>query len=179
MKTHYTHRGCSQVGIIRALSEAGIPVDLIGGTSIGSLIGALYAEERSVSRMTVRARQWAMVRPSTWTLTFMQYMQNHALSCLFCAQQDFGSIFKKITDLTYPVTSMFTGASFNSSVRGIFQDKQIEVQLFDTWHCTIQAIINKSKSWAYVCLFMVGPLDLLFQHHHRHHCLLHESAHWW
>lgn len=63
MKTHYTHRGCSQVGIIRALSEAGIPVDLIGGTSIGSLIGALYAEERNVSRMTVRARQWAMVRP--------------------------------------------------------------------------------------------------------------------
>uniref|UniRef100_A0A8C2D5U2 lysophospholipase n=1 Tax=Cyprinus carpio TaxID=7962 RepID=A0A8C2D5U2_CYPCA len=93
-------RGCSQVGIIRALSEAGIPVDLIGGTSIGSLIGALYAEERSVSRMTVRARQW-----------------------------DFGSIFKKITDLTYPVTSMFTGASFNSSISGIFQDKQIE----DLW----------------------------------------------
>uniref|UniRef100_A0A673JVK5 lysophospholipase n=1 Tax=Sinocyclocheilus rhinocerous TaxID=307959 RepID=A0A673JVK5_9TELE len=88
-------RGCSQVGIIRALSEAGIPVDLIGGTSIGSLIGALYAEERSVSRMTVRARQWAM----------------------------------KITDLTYPVTSMFTGASFNSSISGIFQDKQIE----DLW----------------------------------------------
>ncbi|KAI2664770.1 Patatin-like phospholipase domain-containing protein 7 [Labeo rohita] len=95
-------RGCSQVGIIRALSEAGIPVDLIGGTSIGSLIGALYAEERSVSRMTVRARQWAM---------------------------DFGSIFKKMTDLTYPVTSMFTGASFNSSISGIFQDKQIE----DLW----------------------------------------------
>uniref|UniRef100_A0A671NS05 lysophospholipase n=1 Tax=Sinocyclocheilus anshuiensis TaxID=1608454 RepID=A0A671NS05_9TELE len=87
-------RGCSQVGIIRALSEAGIPVDLIGGTSIGSLIGALYAEERSVSRMTVRARQWAM-----------------------------------ISDLTYPVTSMFTGASFNSSISGIFQDKQIE----DLW----------------------------------------------
>lgn len=90
------------MGIIRALREAGIPVDLIGGTSIGSLIGALYAEERSISRMTVRARQWAM---------------------------DFGSIFKKITDLTYPVTSMFTGASFNSSISGVFQDKQIE----DLW----------------------------------------------
>ncbi|TRY81936.1 hypothetical protein DNTS_013393 [Danionella cerebrum] len=95
-------RGCSQVGIIRALSEAGIPVDLIGGTSIGSLMAALYAEERSISRMTVRARQWAM---------------------------DFGSIFKKITDLTYPVTSMFTGASFNNSISAVFQDKQIE----DLW----------------------------------------------
>ena len=55
-------RGCSQVGIMRAVSEAGIPVDLIGGTSIGSLMGALYAEDRSHSRMRMRAREWAMVR---------------------------------------------------------------------------------------------------------------------
>lgn len=55
-------RGCSQVGIMRALSEAGIPVDLIGGTSIGSLMAALYAEDRSHSRMRIRAREWAMVR---------------------------------------------------------------------------------------------------------------------
>lgn len=54
-------RGCSQVGILRALTEAGIPVDLIGGTSIGSMMGALYAEERSYSRMRIRAREWAMV----------------------------------------------------------------------------------------------------------------------
>lgn len=54
-------RGCSQVGIIRALNEAGIPIDLVGGTSIGSFIGALYAEEKSYSRMRVRAREWAMV----------------------------------------------------------------------------------------------------------------------
>ncbi|RXN32044.1 patatin-like phospholipase domain-containing 7 [Labeo rohita] len=122
-------RGCSQVGIIRALSEAGIPVDLIGGTSIGSLIGALYAEERSVSRMTVRARQWAM---------------------------DFGSIFKKMTDLTYPVTSMFTGASFNSSISGIFQDKQIEVHLtlHNTNYYKHSYVLNMAEiqtRLAYVC----------------------------
>ncbi|XP_036454331.1 LOW QUALITY PROTEIN: patatin-like phospholipase domain-containing protein 7 [Colossoma macropomum] len=95
-------RGCSQVGIIRALCEAGIPVDLVGGTSVGSLMGALFAEERSYSRMRVRAREWAM---------------------------EFGSMFKKILDLTYPVTSMFTGASFNSSIGGVFKNKQIE----DLW----------------------------------------------
>lgn len=50
------------MGILRALTEAGIPVDLIGGTSIGSLMGALYAEDRSYSRMRVRAKEWAMVR---------------------------------------------------------------------------------------------------------------------
>lgn len=46
---------------MRALHEAGIPVDLVGGTSIGSMMGALYAEERSYSRMRIRAREWAMV----------------------------------------------------------------------------------------------------------------------
>ena len=47
---------------MHAVHEAGIPVDLIGGTSIGSLMGALYAEDRSHSRMGTRAREWAMVR---------------------------------------------------------------------------------------------------------------------
>lgn len=53
------------MGILRALCEAGIPVDLVGGTSIGSLMGALFAEDRSYSRMRMRAREWAMVRDKT------------------------------------------------------------------------------------------------------------------
>uniref|UniRef100_A0A8C3AJ02 lysophospholipase n=1 Tax=Cyclopterus lumpus TaxID=8103 RepID=A0A8C3AJ02_CYCLU len=92
-------RGCSQVGIMRALCEAGIPVDLIGGTSIGSLMGAIYAEDRSHSRMKMRAKEWAM---------------------------EMTSVFKKVLDLTYPVTSMFSGAAFNSSISNVFKSKQIE-----------------------------------------------------
>ncbi|KPP73061.1 patatin-like phospholipase domain-containing protein 7-like [Scleropages formosus] len=95
-------RGCCQVGILRALNEAGIPVDLIGGTSIGALMGALYAEDRSYSRMRIRAREWAM---------------------------EMTSVFKKVLDLTYPVTSMFSGAAFNSGISNVFQSKQIE----DLW----------------------------------------------
>uniref|UniRef100_A0A4W6CG66 lysophospholipase n=1 Tax=Lates calcarifer TaxID=8187 RepID=A0A4W6CG66_LATCA len=95
-------RGCSQVGIMRAICEAGIPVDLIGGTSIGSLMGALYAEDRSHSRMRMRAKEWAM---------------------------EMTSVFQKVLDLTYPVTSMFSGAAFNSSISNVFKSKQIE----DLW----------------------------------------------
>lgn len=47
--------------MLKALEEAGVPVDLVGGTSIGSFIGALYAEERSASRTKQRAREWAKV----------------------------------------------------------------------------------------------------------------------
>ncbi|XP_039178861.1 patatin-like phospholipase domain-containing protein 7 isoform X2 [Crotalus tigris] len=95
-------RGCSQVGVIRALNEAGIPVDMIGGTSIGSFMGALYAEERSYTQMRIKARQWAM---------------------------NMNSVLKTVLDLTYPITSMFSGASFNNGVCDIFRDKQIE----DLW----------------------------------------------
>uniref|UniRef100_A0A8D2LPP0 lysophospholipase n=1 Tax=Varanus komodoensis TaxID=61221 RepID=A0A8D2LPP0_VARKO len=95
-------RGCSQVGIIRALNEAGIPIDMIGGTSIGAFMGALYAEERSYTQMRIRARQWAM---------------------------NMNSVFRTVLDLTYPITSMFSGAFFNSGICDIFKDKQIE----DLW----------------------------------------------
>ncbi|XP_049637929.1 patatin-like phospholipase domain-containing protein 7 isoform X2 [Suncus etruscus] len=95
-------RGCAQVGIIRALMECGIPVDMVGGTSIGAFMGALYSEERNYSQVRIRAKQWA---------------------------EDMTSMVKAVLDLTYPITSMFSGARFNSSVCSVFKDRQIE----DLW----------------------------------------------
>uniref|UniRef100_A0A3Q4C0I4 lysophospholipase n=1 Tax=Mola mola TaxID=94237 RepID=A0A3Q4C0I4_MOLML len=95
-------RGCSHVGVIKAMEEAGIPIDIVGGTSIGSFIGALYAEERSAVRTKQRAREWSKAM---------------------------NSVFKTVLDLTYPITSMFSGSAFNTSVYKVFQDKQAE----DLW----------------------------------------------
>lgn len=36
-------RGLAHIGVIQALSEAGLDIDLVGGTSMGSLVGALFA----------------------------------------------------------------------------------------------------------------------------------------
>ena len=36
-------RGLAQVGAVRAIREAGIPIDAVGGTSIGAIVGALVA----------------------------------------------------------------------------------------------------------------------------------------
>ncbi len=36
-------RGCSHVGVLRELERNGIPIDMIAGTSVGSLIGGAYA----------------------------------------------------------------------------------------------------------------------------------------
>jgi predicted acylesterase/phospholipase RssA len=38
-------RGLAHIGVARALEEAGQPVDVIGGTSMGSLIGGMWARE--------------------------------------------------------------------------------------------------------------------------------------
>jgi len=38
-------RGFAHVGVIRALEQEKIPIDLVVGTSVGSLIGAIYASE--------------------------------------------------------------------------------------------------------------------------------------
>jgi NTE family protein len=38
-------RGFAHVGVIRALEQEKIPIDLIVGTSVGSLIGAIYAND--------------------------------------------------------------------------------------------------------------------------------------
>ncbi|MCW8809596.1 MAG: patatin-like phospholipase family protein [Ignavibacteriaceae bacterium] len=44
-------RGLAQIGIIKALEEAGIKVSAIAGTSIGSIIGGAYASGYSVKEM--------------------------------------------------------------------------------------------------------------------------------
>ena len=36
-------KGFAQIRVLKAIDEAGIPVDYIAGTSIGSIMGGLYA----------------------------------------------------------------------------------------------------------------------------------------
>lgn len=59
-------RGIAHVGIIRALEEAGIPIDIVGGTSIGSFIGALYAWDADVVPMYGRAKKFSGRMGSMW-----------------------------------------------------------------------------------------------------------------
>lgn len=59
-------RGIAHIGIIRALEEAGIPIDIVGGTSIGAFIGALYARDADVVPMYGRAKKFAGRMGSIW-----------------------------------------------------------------------------------------------------------------
>ena len=49
-------RGFAHVGVLKALEEAGIPIDGISGTSIGAVIGGLYAAGYSIQELQALAR---------------------------------------------------------------------------------------------------------------------------
>jgi predicted acylesterase/phospholipase RssA len=50
-------RGFSQIGVIRALQENGIPIDLIGGTSMGAIVAAACAMGWDAPTMTALGRE--------------------------------------------------------------------------------------------------------------------------
>ncbi len=52
--------GLAHVGALKVIEEAGIPIDYIGGTSMGSIVGAMYALGYSPAQME------KMLRESDW-----------------------------------------------------------------------------------------------------------------
>jgi len=53
-------KGVAHIGVLKVLEEAGIPIDYIAGTSMGSIVGALYAigYDAHVMDSLVRAQDW-------------------------------------------------------------------------------------------------------------------------
>ncbi|KAJ1980445.1 phosphatidylcholine and lysophosphatidylcholine phospholipase [Dimargaris verticillata] len=92
-------RGIAHIGIIRAMEEAGIPIDLVGGSSIGAFMGGLYARDSDT---------WAILG---WARMFSSRM---------------ASLWRQVLDVTYPVTSYVTGHAFNRNVWKVFRNSQIE-----------------------------------------------------
>ena len=66
-------RGFAQIGVVRALREMGIPIDRVGGTSIGSIIAAEVAMEWHADQMHARTREAFRKDPLAWdnTLPFV------------------------------------------------------------------------------------------------------------
>lgn len=66
------------MGVLHAMREQGIPVDIVGGTSIGSMIGGLYAETPD-NRVEDRARSWFEVRSLLSSKYFVGKVMNPRL----------------------------------------------------------------------------------------------------
>lgn len=82
IKLKFFFRGAAHIGILKAMKDFGVPIDIVGGVSIGSFIGALYCENPDLATLTQRARDWF---------------------------KEMTSYLAKILDLTYPASAIFTG----------------------------------------------------------------------
>ncbi|WVR06474.1 lysophospholipase NTE1 [Kwoniella sp. DSM 27419] len=92
-------RGISHIGMLQALEEFGIPIDAIGGCSIGSFVGGLYARETDLLETAGRTKQFA---------------------------GRMGSMLRILSDVTYPFVAYTTGHEFNRGIYKAFYNTHIE-----------------------------------------------------
>lgn len=60
-------RGLAHIGVYKAMAEAGIKPDMVGGTSIGSIIGGLIAVGTEPGELEEMARQYFLKNPTPIT----------------------------------------------------------------------------------------------------------------
>jgi len=87
-------RGLAHVGVIGALRDNGIPVDVVGGTSIGGLVSASIALEWNLAELAI------------------SFVDEFARS--------------RITDYTFPRSSMFSERKFDRTIGRWFGELTIE-----------------------------------------------------
>ncbi|HWA92761.1 MAG TPA: patatin-like phospholipase family protein [Rhizomicrobium sp.] len=93
-------RGFAHIGILKALAEAGVPFDHLGGTSMGAIIAAGMAAEWSIEELTARVRAaFVEVNPlSDYTLPLIALVRGKKVSTLL--RQHFGDV--RIEELPKP-----------------------------------------------------------------------------
>ena len=93
-------RGFAHIGVIRALIEAGVPFDHLGGTSIGGVVAAGLAHEWGVEELTDRMREVFVTNNplNDFTLPLIALVRGKKASAML--QKNFGDI--RIEELPKP-----------------------------------------------------------------------------
>ena len=105
-------RGFAHVGVLRALKEARIPIDMVGGTSMGAAMSAQHAMGWSAERIVETADEiWNRVRPhAEYTWPILSILRGRLSRQ--CGEKMYGTT--RIEDLWVPffcVSSDLTDAS--------------------------------------------------------------------
>ncbi|MCC5859310.1 MAG: cyclic nucleotide-binding domain-containing protein [Ectothiorhodospiraceae bacterium] len=74
-------RGYAHLGAVRALEEAGVPVDIVGGTSIGAVMAALMAFDTGVEEQANRAA-YLLRKTLDWTLPLASLVKGGRMAAL-------------------------------------------------------------------------------------------------
>ncbi|MCV2365016.1 patatin-like phospholipase family protein [Paucibacter sp. DJ1R-11] len=78
-------RGLAHIGVLKALQQLQVPVDLVVGTSMGAVVGGAYAAGRSVEELEqlVRTADWTRIladRPARPDLSFRRREEDRLLA---------------------------------------------------------------------------------------------------
>ena len=90
-------RGLAHIGVVRALREAGVPIDMVGGTSIGAVMASLVAMGQDWQQMLETNREaWLHRKPhKEYALPFISLIRSRRLDSM--ARKIWGEI--EIEDL--------------------------------------------------------------------------------
>ncbi len=117
--------GIAHIGVIKAIEELGIPIDMVGGTSIGALIGAGLAVGQSVDTMlTIAENMSHRRRIIDLTLPFVSLLKSQKI-INFLNQLTAGiqiedmwlPFYAVTTNLTQAVTVPLIAGSLNEALR--------------------------------------------------------------
>jgi predicted acylesterase/phospholipase RssA/CRP-like cAMP-binding protein len=74
-------RGLAHIGVVRALREAGVPIDMIGGTSMGAVMASLVAMDQDWDQMLETNRDaWLRDKPhKEYSLPFISLIRSRRL----------------------------------------------------------------------------------------------------
>ena len=106
-------RGLAHVGVLAAMEEEGVPIDAVGGTSIGAMVGGMYARDPSALLVRAMITKFAKEMSSTWG---------------------------RFMDLTLPVVSYFTGWGMNRTLGLALGETKIEDCWLPFFCCTLDLI---------------------------------------
>lgn len=93
-------RGISHIGVIKALEELGVKIDLLAGTSAGSIVGTLYAygyRPDEILDIILSTSFFKSVRPA-WTMTGLLSLEKlRDILLKYMPENSFGSLKIPIT----------------------------------------------------------------------------------
>src|SRR6266702_4933417 len=72
-------RGIAHIGVLRVLREAGIPIDCVAGTSVGSLIGAAFCGGASLEEMEKIGSVTTFADFGRWTPSWLGLATNQRM----------------------------------------------------------------------------------------------------
>jgi NTE family protein len=104
-------RGIAHIGVLRILREAGIPIDVVAGTSVGALIGAAYCAGTTLEEMERIGATTSFTDFGRWTPSWLGLATNQRLE-KFLAQFTPKKTFEEmITPLAIATTDINAGVS--------------------------------------------------------------------